>query len=309
MMSKRVGEWRVCPVCKERQLVPPARSATWTTCKAICSAEFRRGLKPWNQLQKRCFERMAADGLSVTAFTRSVGVSRATFNDWVRNKNSTTSGQNLAKLASAFGILPEQALKEAGGVADEERRAETGRRLVEALSARHLPVSLLTRAKMSATHKGVPKTQEHREKIRAAHVGSPAAQRAGTRLSTFRRSPEGKLVHPLWRFLQLHPEPTAEDIAVHQAAVAARTGSKLALVRTAQRPYLQMKKLVPLGGRPRLVDRKRVIGELMATWPQKKNGDLADGFWRMAAKKVSDVEQYAIPIDAAGLKVWWKRQV
>jgi len=152
------------------------------------------------------------------------------------------------------------------------------------------------------------------EGLRASPLAQAERVRSAARLGAFRNSLEGKMVHFLWRFLEKHPKPTAEQLAQRAEEAATRLDTKSALVRAAWRPYLQKRDAVAKGGRPRAPKRAGIIRELMTTWPRKKDGDLSDGFWSIAARRVLELEGGSAPFEtkviddtAGNLRRWWLR--
>ena len=97
---------------------------------AVHGRPHRLKLKPWNELQLRCFRYMTTHGLGVAPFCRMAGVKPNTFRAWVTNKGRAPSRSTLAVLAGLLDISEAQALTEAKGVTAEDRRRENTGRLI-----------------------------------------------------------------------------------------------------------------------------------------------------------------------------------
>lgn len=303
------GSWRTCPLCGRTQWVPRSQDDGWWGCVGTCGPRSRRKVRPWNRLQRRCFEYMAAHNLSLKAFARTAGVHPGTLRAWMANEGSTTSGDTLAACAAVLGISAADAVREAGGTTAEERRREVGRanyrRVGPALRA--AAGSPTTREKLAAAHRGRPKTPEHIASIRAANKRSPNAEVARARLVAWHASLEGRVVRQLWPLLRNHPSPSPEQLQEQGARAAGRLLLPVPVVLAFWRPYLERRGLRPRVGRPPKVDRERRVAALMGPWPRKKNGALADGFWADAARRVSQDE--GDEIDGPALKRWWTNRV
>lgn len=300
------GEIRTClnPGCRKQVRVPMWRLEKWRYCSAKCRADADRRLRPGNKnpLQLRCLNYINANGLTIVAFMQETGLGLHTFYNWMKSKDTTTSRDNIARLAAVLGITEEQAIEEAGGITAEQRRSIMARRIIYEgrLTGGNTPES---RRKAAASQRGQPRSLEAREKARRTMQGSPMAARARGRLVAWLASPQGRLVHRLLPFLARNPSPTEGQVQLWADRVAILSETRREVVLAAWRPYLQKRGLWPKGGRRGLEDRHRLVQELMDTWPKKKNGALADGFWGHATRAVSKAE--GRQIDPFALKRWW----
>lgn len=303
--TPRVGsELRTC-VCGNVVRVPPSRVDTWRACSEPCLTAGNITRRTRNRLQRRCTEYLSEHRLTLKGFAEAARVTPNTFSEWLRRKGRRPSQSMVTALAVFFGIPEEQALKEAGGVTAEQRRSEIARRNIEAglLDAGKSPE---TRREAGAGNRGKTKSPEHRAALSAAHKGSAAAKRASEGLAAWHRTTDGKMVQWLLSLLGNHPHPTKDQLLDYADRAAANLGTRRDLILRAWRPHLQKRGLAPKGGRRPLTERKRIVDQLRATWPRKRDGDLADGFWREATEQVNQAE--GGDLDPYAVRSWWNQQ-
>lgn len=297
---------RTCPECGRSCVVPRDKDKTWKACSRECVAASLRTAKPRNRLQQRCFEYMKAQHLTMAAFARLAEINGGTLRSWVTHKGSTTSRENLAKLARTLGIPEDQAVEEAGGITAEQHVSAVSRRSAETGAWRilHTPE---VRSRQAASQRGKPKhTEETKDAIRRALRESGAAARASAQLEAWHKRPVGRLTQHLWTFLRLHPEPSQEQIEERMTSVAKQTKQPRELVKAAWKPYLLKKGLWDEhGGGPKLLERRhRTVEEYMAERGLAPEQRKPRGFWEEAAARVGKADPADI-IDGPALKAWY----
>lgn len=297
---RRRGAWHTCPVCRRRAWVPASAEAQWRTCSAGCAAARRRDASlPWNRLQQRLRERMAAEQLTLKDVAAAAGVSRATIRLWYQKQGRFLTSSSLTGLARVLGLSFEAALAEAGGTTGEQEMARTGRsNIATARPASGTAKFKSARQKAGATMRGRPHRPEWNERIRASliAVGAPAA--GARKLRAIQSTAEGQSRQRLWAWLRWHPHPTRGQVIAHAGEIARRLGRPDAEVLAAWKPHLADRGIWALGGRPPMERRHYLIRALLDRWPEGTRG-----FWPVAAWWVGEAEERAWePTEVAK---WW----
>lgn len=300
-------EGRTCSICGRRVWVELSRAKAWRYCSRRCATVAQTRLRPYPgiPLQQRCMEWMASQRSNFNALARLVGVRPTSLRKWFKD-GGTLKRSTLAQLAEVLGISLETAIAEAGGITDTEARAAIGK----AAAARNFPHDTESRRpiaqKAGATRRGRPMPRQVIEKGTATRKATGSFDRALGLAIDASRSPRGRIMHALYGHLLHNRTPTTAEQHHWAKATGDRFGVSARQVEAIWRPYLQARGLRRVAGRKPLAARRNMIDDLMAPWPRKGDGDMADGFWPEAARLVSTME--GRQIDYAALKRWYYGQ-
>jgi hypothetical protein len=303
--GNRNGEWRNCPFCPTRTWVRPSELDGWRACSRVCAARGRRGLKAWNPLQARCFERMAELHLTFSAFAAHLGIPDSGLRRWFRTKGSTTRRAVLEAIAVGLEIPVDQAINEAGGQTDDDRRRVHGRAQAE---KHFVPRTSEDRKKawrkVPPDKRGKRWTAEQRENVAAGRARTRADERRNVAANKEQRSDRGRARTSLLGRLRHHPNPTRKERDQWEFEAAGKFNLTKGVIHAIWRPYLIERGLLGGGGlQPTKGEaRHSLIENLQAAWPRKANGSLGDGFWNHAAEVVSKGEKIIPPLTGEGLR-------
>jgi hypothetical protein len=267
-------------------------------------------LKPWNPLERRIFGYMRSQEprLSFAGFARRAGVHHSGLRRWFKITGSSTAGETLAKLAAVLGLSEAEALQEAGGQTAHDAHVRNGRAQAAGAFATNRLKGYTPKVvrKRAAAQTGLKRSPETVARLRAANGAPEQVARAREWMLARQRTFPMRALTRLGHLLGREPAPPPDRVREFAEQVAGELGATPDLVLTAWRPTLVRKGLVPKGGRPRKGVRLRIMMELRATWPRKRDGDMGDGFWREVAKRFSDAE--GEDVDEVTARVWWSQQ-
>ena len=313
------SEWIACanPSCtggrrvteSERRLAEEKERTI--TCSVACRAAVRRHLPTWNLLQKRVLALMDRERLSLSAFAVLVDVDRSVLKTWFAREGSALRKDALARLAIALGIPLEQALRESGGkTTEDKKRAAAVANLTAIRGDEQLWRKTVTASR--SAQRGQPKDRsvvERRQRTRlenGAHERTMSALSAAAEKDAVRVRRSLQLNVAKYRTQHAGQNPPPTKIKAWEGTAAKRFALPEAVVRGYWKEPLEQEGLKGKGGRPANESRCRLIERLMAKWPRRADGDLADGFWPMALKEVREREGQRAPSTPEALADWWR---
>jgi len=269
------GEWRRCmgAGCGKRFWIEPSNETGRRTCSHACYGASRRS-PPWNKVQVRLNQHLAEAGKTLSSLGREIGVPPGTLRSWFQHKGSPTSRRNLQLIAEVLHISLEDAVREAGGTADEQR-LEAARRGRERRPQRPTEA---TRAKMSAAGRGKRKSPEHIAHVQAARRASGGMARSNAARLAVAQSTEWRASQSLRLYLRWHGSPSLEELRAWAMQTAGHLDVCIGEVIAWWNPQLAKRGLPRMGGRPNDVQRCRVLRDWIATRGQPTGY----GYWYLA---------------------------
>ncbi len=242
-------------------------------------------------------------GISQRQLALEAGISPASICRYLRGSRPTE--KNFERLRAALGPnLPpirtetdrrrEQALENLKQYGHLAHTPEAKRRAVDARTGKPRP------------RMAVAGRERWRREREAGKV------RPNAFLTEYVKSPTGRAMVSLGKFLDNTPKPTRDQLSRWASTVATRLGLTEETVLAMWRPGLRDRGL-QREGRPPQEDRHRVVQALRDTWPRTGSGTLKPGFWKTAVVEVRKAERTAegtgSRITAAGLRAWYPAHV
>jgi transcriptional regulator with XRE-family HTH domain len=301
------GEWRICPRCGDRSWVKPSQLQEWRACSRRCARALQTRFKPSNPLKVRCLGHMAEKRLSPTAFARQANISPSALRYWLRHENSTLSSRTLVGLAEILGISFEQALREAGGRTDEQRRAELGIDLAN----RNFPAvgseaDLEVRRKSGLARRGKRRPPDVVAKVMATRQATGKHALAVEALIRGSRSAKGRIAHHLFGHLRWTPKPSLPQLHEWAQLDGQKLGWPAKAVFAVWEPYLRRNGVIKAerGGRRFREERLLLMRRLMVEARWDGSGRAPWGFWPRFERRVRELEGDTAP-DQYVLRQWW----
>jgi hypothetical protein len=251
---------RRCPTCGRVSRVRPYRLATWKGCSQACAAASRRTLKARNPLQQRVLSYLAQERLTLSAFSRHVGLGPTVVAKWVKHENGTTSSATIQRLAVFFQMSYEQALEEAEGVTAEDRKIRDATERMSQYWPKAGTEEARDGARRAGRAKHPPRSAAHTAKLIASHTASGVQQRFAANGAAEKRSIRGRVRASLMAYLMKSRSRTLGDIKRWKQETAARFNLPVGEVHAIWEPHLLKHGLIPPGGRPNEIDYPRVHG-------------------------------------------------
>lgn len=171
------------------------------------------------------------------------------------------------------------------------------------------------KARLAAGRKTHGYGKGHRKSRAAVEKGVATKKAAGVytvvtaKLVDEARTVRGRVRSALNGRLRHRPSPEPVEWEAWAAGVAHHYGLTKDAVVKMWESTLQRRGLLDAApqrtGRRRNAKRHLLVSRLMQTWPRKADGDLADGFWKKAFNRVSELEGKKAPGSTATLRRWW----
>ncbi len=288
----------VCEKCGKEFETFPRKLIRYCSQECHYKARQRRPV-PKTALGRFLLQQVNKSGMTRIDLEKAIGISRGQLRNLI-NGNAPTQ-KTLAQLEAYFGPgLPATETANVGFV-------ERGRKIQAEYG--HLGRTTEARAKGVKARTGQKHSPEWTERIKDGQAESEAFQKM---LADLKRRGDGlqnRVMLYLFGRLRWLPKPTKDDIAQWALEAAAKSEVSLDVVHALWKAHLQKKGLISKAGRKKLTERETIVKNLMATWPRKADGDLADGFDRQFALLVRQVEapkdsSAVTDEDIAVLKVW-----
>src|SRR3954454_15962678 len=270
-------------------------------CSTRCARIVERRLtRPEAEFNRFIYDRLLMSKTTINEFAKQIGLPRTTLRNILGGMCPTRP--NLEKLQAFFGpALPVI-------TSETERRRERANRMRERLPLPGTPKWQESRRRSGVSLRGRRQAPELVQKRMDARRASGGEVRAIELLRTQGQQPKARLLARLGSHLRSVPSPTIELIRQWAERDAGLEGLTSAAVLMLWRLTLQGRGLVPKGGRPRNDARRQLVERLMADFPRKADGDLADGFWPTALDRVREAEGKRAPATTESLRLWWADQ-